>query len=646
MKIRKINIRNYRSLRNTTIYPKDILALVGRNNSGKSNVLNVLKLFFEGSTKLINDECFYDHKTENPIEIFITFEQLSNWEREEFEAWVDEDKLVVGRQVVCTGVDSYAINNFAIINVPEAEWFQEDMITGKNIDSWWLIKDELKINGLDFGEKLGSSKPGVSKWKEIASEFVDEHRDEIPWKKESRENPKGYPGVLKGALPEFIYIPAVRNVLEEVKVGRTNPFGQLINSVIEKISGDQKDVLSEELKKIEKRLNRSGEGERISEIKNMELRLNELMSSLMDCDIEIEMAMPNLKEVFGAAKIYANDGIRTAIETKGHGMQRSMIFTILRTYAELTHVQKAGDKAGERTTIFAIEEPELYLHPQLQRTFMSVFGEIAGGRDQVVYSTQSSLFVDIGSFEEVCIMRREKNEDGLWESNPNQLFLSDLLEDLKARKGVDGTEGGMRELYYNVFNPIINEGFFADKVVIVEGASEQYSLPIYADVLQYNLDRNNVSVVHGDGKGQMDRLLRIFNGFGIPTFLLFDGDKDNINNDVKRKSLELLELVEDPVADISDVRTVVSDRYAVFEYKYERTLVDELADYEDLVLEAHKILGPIGKPLEHRFVASKLRDRVSDGDAPDSVLPDSIIRIVEKLKVLSYSGSILRELSK
>ncbi|NIN69983.1 MAG: AAA family ATPase, partial [Anaerolineae bacterium] len=77
--------------------------------------------------------------------------------------------------------------------------------------------------------------------------------------------------------------------------------------------------------------------------------------------------------------------------------------------------RKAGTSAHERTTVFAIEEPELYLHPQCQRTYRSVFTEIAGGVDQVIYSTQSSLFVDIGRFDEVCIMRREKR-DGRYES--------------------------------------------------------------------------------------------------------------------------------------------------------------------------------------------------------------------------------------
>ena len=133
MKIQKIEIRNYRSLHNLTNYPRDILALVGRNNSGKSNLIKALELFFKASTRLVNDECFYNHKTEIPTEIFINFDQLSDWERKEFKSWMDEDKLVVGREVVCTGTDSYTINNLAITKVPEPEWLREDIINGEKI---------------------------------------------------------------------------------------------------------------------------------------------------------------------------------------------------------------------------------------------------------------------------------------------------------------------------------------------------------------------------------------------------------------------------------------------------------------------------------------------------------------------------------
>jgi len=382
MKIQKIEIKNFRSLRDVIIYPKDILALVGRNNSGKSNVIKALELFFESTIRLVNSECFHNHETGNPIEILVTFNRLSDWEREKFEPWLDMDKLVVGREIVCKGGDSYDINHLAIIRVPEPEWLQEDIVNGDKTTEWWSKKDDLKINDLDFGAELGTSKPSVGNWKAAIKNFLEKHGESIPRKKERRANPKGYPGVLKGALPEFVYIPSIRDISEEAKVSKANPFGQLINSVIEKISEEQKTIVSKKLKDIETLLNRSQEGERIEEIKNIEDKLNKLMSELMDCDIEIEMAMPQLKEVFGGAKIYADDGLRTTIEMKGHGLQRSMIFTILRAYAELSHSQKAGNKAEERSTIFAIEEPELYLHPQSQRTLMSVLRVIASGRDR------------------------------------------------------------------------------------------------------------------------------------------------------------------------------------------------------------------------------------------------------------------------
>jgi putative ATP-dependent endonuclease of OLD family len=59
MKIEEIKIKNYRSLHDVTIRPRDILALVGKNNTGKSNILKALKFFFDGTTKDINSECFF-----------------------------------------------------------------------------------------------------------------------------------------------------------------------------------------------------------------------------------------------------------------------------------------------------------------------------------------------------------------------------------------------------------------------------------------------------------------------------------------------------------------------------------------------------------------------------------------------------------
>jgi len=643
MKIRQVQIKNYRSLKDITIYPENILALVGRNNAGKSNIIKALELFFESSTRLVDEDCYYNHNSKEKIEIIITFKQLSPWEKQALISWMrDDDTFIVKKEIICNTDGSINIVPFAIKKVPDIEWLREDKITGEAIKGWWSNRAELKIGDLDFGAKLGTSRPNVGQWKELAENFLESHSEEIPLIEQYIENPKGYPGVLKGALPEFIYIPAVRDVLEEAKVEKTNPFGQLINSVLGKIPEDKKSVISKQLKDVEKYLNRSDEKTRFPEIKQIETKLNDLMSELMECDIEINLTVPKLADIFSKATIYADDGIRTPIDTKGHGMQRSLIFTILRAYAELAHIKKAGEKAKERTTIFAIEEPELYLHPQSQRTLMAVFQNIAAGMDQIIYSTQSSLFVNIKYFDQICVIRRQKKEN-TFESVPTQLTIATMIEDLRARKEKQATEKGIRELYSHAFNPMINEGFFSDKVVIVEGPSEQYSLPIYANALKLDMDRENISVVHSDGKGQMDRILRIFNGFKIPTYLMFDGDKNNDDKEILKKSKELLELMNNPIKDIQTLTTKVSDNYTVLEFTFEDTLKTEIEDYEKYLKEAGETLGPTGKPLKHRYIANKFKERVDKGEQAEGILPKTIVSIIGKIKKMVFSGNVLQK---
>ena len=310
------------------------------------------------------------------------------------------------------------------------------------------------------------------------------------------------------------------------------------------------------------------------------------------------------------------------------------------------HIKKAEEQYTQRTTIFAIEEPELYLHPQSQRTLMKVFKDIATSNDQIIYATHSSLFIDISLFDQICILKKEKKEQELY-TCCNQLSIALLLEDLKVRKGIEGTTEGIRAQYFNAFNVFINEGFFADKVVIVEGPSEFYSLPIYAQALGYDFDKNNISVVHSDGKGRIDRLLRIFNGFKIPTFIIFDGDKNSDDANVKKETLELLELLNKPIKNIDEADTIVYDNFSMFEDNFEEYLKNEISEYERIKEETGKRIGSCGKPLHNKFIALHLLEKIKREENCDAnnIIPRTIIEIIDNIKKLDYSKSILKDLS-
>ncbi len=56
-------------------------------------------------------------------------------------------------------------------------------------------------------------------------------------------------------------------------------------------------------------------------------------------------------------------------------------------------------------------------------------------------------------------------------------------------------EYSMREFYSHAYHPNRSEGFFAEKVILVEGATEQYSIPIYATAMGLNFKKKIISLL-------------------------------------------------------------------------------------------------------------------------------------------------------
>jgi putative ATP-dependent endonuclease of OLD family len=337
-------------------------------------------------------------------------------------------------------------------------------------------------------------------------------------------------------------------------------------------------------------------------------------------------------------QLFANDGFRNIVANKGHGLQRAIIFSILRCYSEL--VTGVGEKR-KKSMIFAVEEPELYMHPQAQRTLRRVFRDLARQGDQALFSTHSSLLLDVAYFDEVIRVEAVQALEGdkkTVESRVWHLPMKSMIEDLKARhpKAMP-TEESMRELYSHAYHPNRSEGFFAKSVILVEGPTEQYALPIYAEASGYPLDNLNISVVDCGGKGPMDRLYRIFNELGIPCYILFDYDKDNVHKNIIEKSQELLSLVGEDTKAPDHI--LIGDKVACFPHKWEIDLSPEIDGFEKLMAEARKelsIQGDTGKPLAARYIAKKLTSQ----ECP--FVPNSIREIIEKAIAVKWEKGCLR----
>ena len=121
MKIKKNQIKNWRSIVNETIEFNELMIFIGQNNHGKSNVLNAL-LFFFGEIGC-QDLDYHEGSTELFVEV--TFGDLNESEQTTFKKYVSADNSIKVRK--SNSKDTGTIYQ-GWIQSPEDLWLQENNI--------------------------------------------------------------------------------------------------------------------------------------------------------------------------------------------------------------------------------------------------------------------------------------------------------------------------------------------------------------------------------------------------------------------------------------------------------------------------------------------------------------------------------------
>lgn len=330
-------------------------------------------------------------------------------------------------------------------------------------------------------------------------------------------------------------------------------------------------------------------------------------------DVTVDLALHDPWNFYRTLQIVVQEcGMTQRADQMGMGLQSSLAIALLRAYARIARKNRA---------VIAIEEPELFLHPLAERQFYALMRELAyppEGSDleplQILYTTHSGHMVDVERFDEIALVRKEQDEDGDWATTIRQATVGPLVETLK-QGGVEGaTEDSVRFRLKSTFDRTRTEGVFADAVVLVEGASEELSLPIYASAMGHNLDRLNIAVVNANGKKSMPLLLQVFQQLKVPCFAVFDGDAHRSPSDAAPETnRQILELCGGPEDEESE--TAIGERFAVWREDFERQLRGEISDYRAFEEEAAATLGK-GKPVAALYCALRLAER---GEVPPSI---------------------------
>lgn len=240
-------------------------------------------------------------------------------------------------------------------------------------------------------------------------------------------------------------------------------------------------------------------------------------------DLAIDLSTYDPWNLFKTLQIYVTEqgsGVQMRASDMGMGVQASLTIAILRAYSKL--------ELRNQTPIF-IDEPELYLHPQARRKFYRVIEEVADSGTQVFLTTHSTEFVDLGHFDQIYMVRKDFQRGTYVRQADPAKFISDL----KVRHpGIETDEEQLMMEYRNAFENTGDsqkaaEALFASKILLVEGESESLIVPYCFDQIGYDYLDKGISIVRCGGKNELDHFYRLYSEFGIPCFILFDGDLQN-----------------------------------------------------------------------------------------------------------------------
>lgn len=592
MRIQKLEVRNYRCIKEGTLDCDSLTVLVGRNGAGKSTFLRALDSFYNANAGYAETD-FYNKNVEQPINIIVTYCDLTNQEKDLFRPYMNGEELTVDKEI--TWNDGKPVQKY-YGSILGCAAFMPIRIAGPAAEKQALYAE---IRQQAEFEELPARPRSVAILAEALQAWEAGHPDRLEQIRDDGQffGFKEVGGAKLRSLTRFVFVPAVRDANQDAIEGKGRAITSLMDIVVRRTLGEREDIqqLRQDTRSRYKEIVEPEGG--LAELNALEKNLSEQLQVFApgtglsidwDTNKEIDIPLPT-------AEVYLEeDGYRSPVDRVGHGLQRAYIFTILQQLSliQAREVQLAMAQAAqegvdggepaviEPNLILAIEEAELYQHPTRQRHLSKILLDLTEGagdekpKTQIIYTTHSPLFVDIERFDQVRRLYKEQDEAD--KPKVTRVCKARFGEYLAAKEDLDGVErgkysaAGERARLKTLMTPWTNEGFFADMVVLVEGEEDRAAILGMVKLYSVDFESQNITVIPCNGKTNLPKATLIFRSLKIPTYIIWDGDKngkDGGHLEVNRLLLKLHELKEENFPP-----TTVSPTCACFEEHLTGTL--------------------------------------------------------------------------
>lgn len=180
--------------------------------------------------------------------------------------------------------------------------------------------------------------------------------------------------------------------------------------------------------------------------------------------------------------------------------------------------------------------------------------------------------------------------------------------------------------------------FPIEKVVITEGITEEILLPVFAEHLGLNFDKNGIQVISAGGKNQVVKLVyTLANQLKLPMFILLDNDaKENYEQILPklREFDKIYLLSHGEFEDILPKELIIKTLNDYF--KNFNIIEDNEFEDERMVKNLEEIFKKKGF---HEFKKAEFAQLVKNHISSGEDLSDEIKLIIEELRKLTSSAS-------
>jgi predicted ATP-dependent endonuclease of OLD family len=520
MKIETIILHNFRSIKEQTFNLKDYSLLIGANNSGKTNVIDALRIFYE--KEKFDKEDIPKFKTDDQetwieIEFHLTDDEFGNL-KDEYKQ--DNNSLKVRKYL-------------------------------KSSQSERVKSNQSNIYGYEGGNLLNNLFYGAK-------------------------------NISEAKLGDVMYIPEVAKVDEYTKLSGPSAFRDSLNFVVKKVvkNSPSFESLSKSFIDFNEKFKIEASKDGIS-IQNF---IDDVNKEIRDWDVSFGVEINEIKPeeiIKNLVNHYLEEKHlqeRLDISSFGQGLQRHLIYTLIKLSAKYKEipVKKEKKEFSPDFTLILFEEPEAFLHPAQQEILNLSLGEIASAENQqVLISTHSSHFVSKNTDDIPSLLKLTKNEVETLIYQIDKNALQDILKENKELKKILGDESTGKDIelesirYYLWLDPDRCCSFFADIVLICEGLSEKALIDCLVKEKKINFKSRRVYILNAAGKYDIHRYMNLFGKLGIEHSVLYDGDKNNdkhkkinafIEENKNKFTLKLYPFNESELEDFLGIEKV-DDRY-------------------------------------------------------------------------------------